>query len=414
MTMHLKADTDLAQPELDALRTKGQDLASAEDWAGLLALRPEFEADADCWPDLWGPICALAARNLKQTGAVELLDELVQAGFSQPELIDGQLEVAFADDPRWPEIAARMAAADARPPVVLTEWPALNPSAPLSLLKLPGRSEELRAQLPAPRPSAWDTAVATLAWVTSRWKHANAHMEIDDALECLKRVDQGQRFACVEYSLVLTQSLNALGIPSRRLWLRQENYHAGLGRGHVVSEAWIDDLSRWVLLDGQNGLYWIGENGEPLGAVELQRVFAARGQRPDFVTVGAAMDDRAADFWFTYLAHVTSNAGTWSPRPFGLVFQRTMLHTSRRLEHRPEALYPDLSELGVETALDDHRPALRLISAHPFARGFAADGASLASDILRLDDTPGEHEVSIAVRTDYGPLPGRMLRYRTA
>lgn len=414
MAIQLKADTDLAQPELDALRTKGQDLANAENWAGLLALRPELATDADFWPDLWGPTCALAARKLNQNGAVELLDELVQAGFSQPELFDGQLEAAFADDPRWPQIAARIAAANVPPPIVLTEWPVLNPSAPLSLLELPGRAEELRAQLPPPGSSAWDTAVTTLAWVTSRWKHANAHMEIDDAVECLKRVDQGQRFACVEYSLVLTQSLNALGIPSRRLSLRQQNYHAGLGRSHAVSEAWIDDLGRWVLLDGQNGLYWIGENGEPLGTVELQEIFAARGQRPNFVTVGTAMDASAADFWFTYLAHATSNAGTWSPGPFGLVFQRTMLRTSRRLEHRPEALYPDLSELGVESALDDHRPALRLIAAHPFARGFAANGASLASDILRLEDTPGEHEVSIAVRTDYGLLPGRMLRYRVA
>jgi hypothetical protein len=413
MTMRLKADADLAQPALDALRTKGQDLANAEDWAGLLALRPELEADAECWPDLWGPACALAARKLRQAGAVELLDELVQAGFSQPELFDGQLEVEFADDPRWPEIAARMAASEVPPPIVLTEWPVLNPSAPLSLLELPGRAQELRAQLPPPRPSAWATAVALLAWVTSRWKHANAHMEIDDAVECLKRVDEGQRFACVEYSLVLTQSLNALGIPSRRLSLRQQNYHAGLGRGHVVSEAWIDDLDRWVLLDGQNGLYWTGDDDEPLGTVELQ-VLAARGRRPSFVTVGAPVDDSAADSWFTYLAHATSNAGTWSPGSFGLVFQRTMLHMSRRLEHRPEALYPNLSDLAVESALDDHQPALRLISAHPFARGFAADGTDLAGDILRLDDTPGEHEVSIALRTDYGLLRGRTLRYRSA
>jgi hypothetical protein len=121
--MQLKADTDLAEPELDALRTKGQDLVYAEDWAGLLALRPELDADADCWPDLWGPACALAARKLRRAGAVELLDELVQAGFRQPELFGAKLEAAFADDPRWPQIAARMAAANVLPPIVLTEWP---------------------------------------------------------------------------------------------------------------------------------------------------------------------------------------------------------------------------------------------------------------------------------------------------
>jgi hypothetical protein len=414
MTFHLKTDTYLAQPELDAVRTKGQDLANVEDWPGLLALRPELEADTEFWPDLWGPTCALAARKLGQPGAIELLEDLVRGGFTQPELFAGELERAFGDDPGWPVIATRMAASDAPPPIVLTEWPVLTPSVPLCLLEVPGRAEELRAQLPTPRPSAWDTAVATLAWVTSRWKHANAHMEIDDAVECLQRVDRGERFACVEYSLVLTQALNTLAIPARRVSLRQQNYYAGVGRGHVVSEAWIDDMGRWVLLDGQNGLYWTGDSGQPLGVLELQRAFAAGGPRPTFATVCAPMDEGGADMWFTYFAHATSDAGTWSPGPLGLVFQRTMLHMSRRLEHRPEVLYPDLSELGVETALDGHQPAVRLTAAHPFARGFATAGIDIAGDIVRLDDRPGEHETSLAVRTDYGLLPGKTLRYTVA
>jgi Transglutaminase-like superfamily len=415
MTIRMKSDTaSMAQPELDALRIAGQDLARAKDWAGLEALRPQLETDADLWPDWWGPTCAIAARRLGLPGAVELLGELVRAGFTQPELLDGELEAAFADDPRWPEIAARMAASGGRPPIELTDWPVLTPSAPLCLLELPGRAAELRAQLPAPLPSAWETAVATLAWVTGRWLHANAHMEVDDAVECLRRVDQGQRFACVEYSLVLTQSLNALGIPARRLSLRQPSYHAGVGRGHVVSEAWIDDLARWVVLDGQNGLYWTGHRGEPLGAVELGQTFAARGPRPDYVTVGAPVSEADAQIWFSYFAHMTSNAGTWSPGPFGLVFQRTMLFVSRRLEHLPGALYPDLSEIGVESALHDQRTALRLTAAHPFARGFAADGTDLGGDVLLLADTTGEHEASLAVRTDYGLLAARPVRYSVA
>lgn len=347
-------------------------------------------------------------------GGIELLADLARGGFSQPELFEGELEAAFGDDPRWPEISARFAASAMPPPIALTDWPVLAPAAPLGLMELADRAAELRVQLPPPAQFAWQTAVATLSWVTNRWRHANAHMEIDDAVECLRRVDEGQRFACVEYSLVLSQALNALGIPARRLSLRQANYHAGLGRGHVVSEAWIDDLNRWVVLDGQNGLYWTGTDGEPLGAVGLQRRLAAGGARSGYVTVGGAVSDSSADFWYSYFAHVSSTAGTWSPGPFGLVFQRTMMSLSRRLEHRPEALYPDLSELGIEAVLDQHEPAVRLVAAHPFARGFTADGRDLAGDILRLDQTPGEHEVSLAVRTDYGALPGRALRYTVA
>jgi hypothetical protein len=192
-------------------------------------------------------------------------------------------------------------------------------------------------------------------------------------VECLRRVDAGQRFACVEYSLVLAQALNALGIPARKLSLRQQNYHVGLGRGHVVSEAWIDDLCRWVVLDGQNGMYWTGDDGKPLGAPELQR--AAQS---------------------------------------GVVFQRDRLVLSNRLEHQPDVLYPDLSQIGVQTTLDDGRPALRLSAAHPYGRGFVVDGERLPADVLPLDLQPGDHELTLAVLTSYGALPGKRLRYHVA
>jgi hypothetical protein len=58
------------------------------------------------------------------------------------------------------------------------------------------------------------------------------------------------------------RTLNALGIPARRLSLRQGDYHVDMGRCHVVCEAWIDDFCSWVILDGQNGLYWTDDDGE--------------------------------------------------------------------------------------------------------------------------------------------------------
>lgn len=414
MSIRLTTGSYLGDPELDRLRTKAQDLMQADDWAGLLALRERLEQDTIFWTDVWGPACALAARRNGHPEATDLLASLVDAGFRQPELFHGALEDAFADDPRWPRISAAMTASPVPVPIALTDWPVLTPAAPLGLHELAGRAGELRALVPPPSPSAWETALATLAWVTRRWRHANAHMEVDDAVECLRRVDEGQRFACVEYSLVLSQSLNALGIPSRRLSLMQANYHTGLGRGHVVSEAWIDDLNRWVVLDGQNGLYWTDGDGAPLGAVELQRRCRGGGPRPAFVTVGADLPDADADVWFSYFAHVTSTAGSWSADPFGLVFQRITMQLSQRLEHRPDALYPDLSEIGIETVLHDGQPAVRLITAHPFVRGFTVDGTDLEADTLTLDCTAGEHEHALAARTDYGVLLSRPLRYTVA
>jgi hypothetical protein len=66
----------------------------------------------------------------------------------------------------------------------------------------------------------------------------------------------------------------------------------------------------------------------------------------------------------------------------------------------------------VETALDGERPALRLASAHPYARGFAAGGKLLPSALLPLDGGPGDHELMLAARTGYATLPGKPLRYR--
>jgi hypothetical protein len=47
-----------------------------------------------------------------------------------------------------------------------------------------------------------------------------------------------------------------VNIPARRLDLRAKDSHVGFARGHVVTEAWIDDLNRWVVLDRQNGAWW--------------------------------------------------------------------------------------------------------------------------------------------------------------
>ena len=412
--LRLIPDSHLAEPQLDQLRAKAQDLASAEDWAALQAVRPDLEKDSGFWPDLWGPLCAIAARQAGDPGAVDLLAGLVQAGFCQPELLDGKLEAAFAGDPRWPQLRDRITQNVPAVPLVLTEWPVLTAAAPLGLLDLPERAGELRALVPSALASAWQTAIATLGWVTGRWQHANAHMEVDDAVECLRRVEAGLRFACVEYSLVLAQALNALGIPARRLWLRQDSYHVGLGRAHVVCEAWIDDLCSWVVLDGQNGMYWTADDGEPLGAVALQHAAVSGAARPGYVTVRDDIDDSAADQWFTYFAHVSSSAGTWAAGQFGMVFQRNRLVTSGRLEHRPDAFYPDLSEIGVQTALDGGEPAVRLSTAHPYAAGFTADGNQLPADVLVLDQAPGDYKLVLAARTGYGDLPGRELRYRVS
>jgi Transglutaminase-like superfamily len=409
----LVPESSLNTPQRVQLHQRVRQLAAAEDWDGLLALRPDLEHDVRYWTDVWGPLCAVAARQTRDPGAMDLLEDLVAAGFCQPQRLNGQLESAFSGDPGWSQLLDRMRRNAPAPPLVLTEWPVITPAAPLGLLDLPDRAGELLALAPSPRATAWQTALAVLDWASHRWPAGRAHMETDDAVECLRRAGEGERFACMEYSLLLAQALNALGIPARRLSLRQDNYHVGIGRCHVVCEAWIDDFCRWVVLDGQNGLYWAGGDGNPLGAVELQQAGQSGQPRPGYVTTRSDVGDGDADRWFTFFwGTASSAAGTWAPCSFGVVFQRTRLAPSGRLEHRPDVLYPDLSQINVETALDGERPALRLASAHPYARGFTAGGNPLPADLLPLDGGPGEHELMLAARTGYATLPGKPLRYQ--
>jgi hypothetical protein len=148
LSLRLKPASYVADPDMDQLRTRADDLSRARDWAGLLALRPELEQDGEFWLDLWGPWCAIAARQVGDLGAMDLLSDLVRGGFGQLALFEGQLEAAFAGDPRWPALLERITRNVPAAPLVLTDWPVLTPAAPLQLLDLPGRAEELRALVP--------------------------------------------------------------------------------------------------------------------------------------------------------------------------------------------------------------------------------------------------------------------------
>ena len=284
--------------------------------AALYAGLDELRRDTELWPTLWGPMAAVAARHMGDPAARTLLDEAIAAGFNQIEPIEEELVGAFGGDPDWAELVRRIRANHAPVPLVFTDWPTINPTLPLTLFRIePEREPELRQRIPAPSGSAWATALELLSWVSRRWRHANSHLDVDDAVKCLDRVDAGDRFACVEYSLVLSQALNAVGIPARKLALRQAEYQTGMGRGHVVSEAWIDDLGRWVVLDGQNGSYWAAA-GRPLGVLDLQALTPAELAEVEFVPAPGvpALPADAVVLWRTYFHSVTTTGITWSPR----------------------------------------------------------------------------------------------------
>jgi len=240
---------------VDELRARGIDHVRARRWEDLLELQSQLELDNEYWLSMWGPACAVAAYHLGHADARDLLVDLVDAGFYDLVTHQELFAETFESEPDWPQLRARMLANMPAPPVELLDWPTATPTLPVSLDRLDSEAaSRLATRLPAPAASAQETALALLAWVTSRWRHIGTkHVAGRDANLILDRVEQGERFACREYTIVLTQSLNALGIPARPMALFRPDYHAGLGTGHAVTEAWLDELGRWVVLDGQNG-----------------------------------------------------------------------------------------------------------------------------------------------------------------
>ena len=329
-----------------------------------------------------------------------------------------EAEDSSGTEPDWTALRARIEANAPLPPVALVRWPCSRLILPLGLSRLDAAgAARLTARLPRPQASALATAEMLLGWVTDRWRHSGgSHDASNDANVVLDRVEQGERFACGEYTVVLTQALNAVQIPARPISLFRLDYYADLGTGHVVTEAWIDDLGKWVVLDGQNGAVWRDAAGVPLSVLELQQRYLI-GDQPEFSGRGHNFDPDDAAGWFRYFY-----AAERDRRP-GLVARAVRaghggchVIASQRLTESLAGVAPDLAEIS--TGVADHQgPALVFRADHPYATGFRVTDASgqatglAAGQPYRLAGEEGAHELTVAVTTRYGTLTPQPLEY---
>ena len=190
----------------------------------------------------------------------------------------------------------------------------------------------------------------------------------------------------------------------------------GVGPGHAVAEAWIDDLNKWVLLDGQNGAVWLDAAGVPLSVLELQQRYLI-GDQPEFSGRGNNFDPDDAARWFRYFyaANVTGVLA-WSPGPYVPIMEGAAVIASQRLTESLAGVAPDLAEIS--TGVADHEgPALAFQADHPYATGFrVTDASGQATGLdpgqpLRLAGEKGAHELTVAVTTRYGILTPQTLEY---
>lgn len=120
-------------------------------------------------------------------------------------------------------------------------------------------------------------------WVHGLWKHDGRNTPAEShPLYILREVGKGERFRCVEYGIVISGCLQALGIPARTLGLKMPDVETrSSGAGHVVTEAYLADIDKWVMVDGQwNAIPFLRD--VPLNAVELQAAIALKDRELTF------------------------------------------------------------------------------------------------------------------------------------
>ncbi|MEL7586159.1 MAG: transglutaminase-like domain-containing protein [Prolixibacteraceae bacterium] len=111
-----------------------------------------------------------------------------------------------------------------------------------------------------------------LDWTNRQWEHNGSNNPTkQDALTILKEAHEGKQFRCVEYGIVATAALNSIGIPARTLGLKTRDVEKVMrGAGHVVTEAYSEELDKWIFIDPQFNIIPV-LNGYPLNGIEFQK-----------------------------------------------------------------------------------------------------------------------------------------------
>jgi len=165
----------------------------------------------------------------------------------------------------------------------------------------------LRAKYPIDsliKDSKTDTerAMKILNWVHNQWAHnGNNVPNKPDAISILEEVKEGKNFRCVEYGIVSTACLNAVGLKSRTLALKTKDVETRLsGAGHVLLEVFLNDLQKWVLLDGQWDVMPV-LNGIPLNAVEFQKAITEHYHELEIRSLSNVSKRRYCEWIYPYL-----------------------------------------------------------------------------------------------------------------
>jgi len=138
-----------------------------------------------------------------------------------------------------------------------------------------------------------EKAKILLNWTNSRWKHNGSNKpKKSAALTILKEAQNGKNFRCVEYGIVLSETLNSIGIPSRVIGLKTKYVETAKSyAGHVATESYISEINKWVFLDPQmNYIPYLNEI--PLNTVEYQKAISVNRDKIRLVNLKGILNKK--------------------------------------------------------------------------------------------------------------------------
>jgi len=139
-------------------------------------------------------------------------------------------------------------------------------------------------------------------WVHNQWQHNGGNKPLkNDAISILNEAKEGKKFRCVEYGIVAVACLNSIGLKSRVLALKTKDVETRkYGAGHVLLEVYLNDLKKWVMVDGQWDAMPVLHN-IPLNATELQKAISENYNELEIKSLSATSKRHYLDWIYPYL-----------------------------------------------------------------------------------------------------------------
>ncbi|KXX72407.1 transglutaminase domain-containing protein [Flammeovirga sp. SJP92] len=152
-----------------------------------------------------------------------------------------------------------------------------------------------------------EVVLEVLNWVATRWNHnGNNSPSKNDAITILDEANEGKQFPCFAYAIVLKDQLQTLGYTARTVYLKTNDAATSKNAcGHVITEVYLNDLQKWVFLDGQmNTMPML--NGIPLNSVEFQNALTHHYDEVELKTLHpeSRYKNIYNDFIYNYLYHL--------------------------------------------------------------------------------------------------------------